>query len=492
MLLKFFVIALICASCIAKEEDVLEFSDDDFDSRLAEHETALVMFYAPWCGHCKRLKPEYAKAAEELIRNDPPVALVKIDCTEAGKDTCTKNSVSGYPTLKIFRNGEFSQEYNGPRDANGIVKYMKAQVGPSSKELSSVSDLDQLLAKEKEPVVVGFFEKETDLKGVFLKVADKLREKVKFAHTSYKELVEKYGVKDGVVLFRPSHLKNKFEDDSVAYKGKAESSDLNDFISKNFYGLVGVRVSGNQREFKSPLVVAYYDVDYVKNPKGTNYWRNRVLKVAKQFNGKVTFAISPKDDFTHELNEFGIDFVKGDKPQVAGRDAKERKFVLKDEFSVENLEKFVKDLLGGKLEPYIKSEPIPESNDAPVKVAVAKNFDELVVNNDKDTLIEFYAPWCGHCKKLAPAYDELAEKLKEENVVIAKMDATANDVSSPFEVHGFPTIYWAPKGSKDSPVKYEGGREVDDFIKYIAKEATDELKGYDRKGNPKKSDKTEL
>lgn len=73
------------------------------------------------CGHCKRLKPEYAKAAEDLIRNDPPVALVKIDCTAGGKESCNKHSVSGYPTLKIFRNGEFSQEYNGPREAPGKV-----------------------------------------------------------------------------------------------------------------------------------------------------------------------------------------------------------------------------------------------------------------------------------------------------------------------------------------------------------------------------------
>lgn len=49
--------------------------------------------------------------------DDPPVALVNVDCPEAGKDTCSKFGVSGYPTLKIFKNGEVSQDYNGPRDA---------------------------------------------------------------------------------------------------------------------------------------------------------------------------------------------------------------------------------------------------------------------------------------------------------------------------------------------------------------------------------------
>lgn len=70
------------------------------------------------------------------------------------------------------------------------------------------------------------------------------------------------------------------------------------------------------------------------------------------------------------------------------------------------------------------------------------------------------------------------------------MDATANDVPATYEVRGFPTLYWAPKDKKNSPVKYEGGRDVGDFLKYVAQHATSELKGYDRKGNEKK--KTEL
>jgi len=199
--------------------------------------------------------------------------------------------------------------------------------------------------------------------------------------------------------------------------------------------------------------------------------------------------VSSKDEFGHELSEYGLDSVKGDKPIVAGRDTKDQKFVMQDEFSVENLEKFANDLLEGNLEPYLKSEPIPDSNDEPVKVIVAKQFEELVNDKTKDVLIEFYAPWCGHCKNLAPKYDELAEKLKDEtDIVIAKMDATANDVPSPYEVRGFPTLYFAPMGSKNSPKKYEGGREVKDFIKYLAKESTNPLKGYSRDGKKKKSE----
>ncbi|XP_047117326.1 protein disulfide-isomerase A3 [Schistocerca piceifrons] len=485
MLRYLLLLALACA-VLATEEDVLELTDEDFSTRVQEHETMLVMFYAPWCGHCKKLKPEYAKAAGIIKDNDPPVTLAKVDCTEAGKETCNKFSVTGYPTLKIFRNGELSQDYSGPREAAGIVKYLKAQVGPSSKDLLSEEAFEDFISKD-DVAVVGFFEKESDLKLAFLKVADKLREKVRFGHTSNRDLLKK-GVSDGIVLYRPKHLHNKFEPDTVTYDGEAKKENIESWINREYHGLVGHRQRDNTQDFKNPLVVAYYGVDYVKNPKGTNYWRNRILKVAKSFASVFNFAISAKDDFQHELNEFGFDYVKGDKPVIFARNAKNQKFVLTDDFSMETFEKFLNNLKDDKLEPYLKSEPIPEDNDGPVKIAVAKNFDEIVTNNGQDTLIEFYAPWCGHCKKLAPVYDELGEKMKGEDVAIVKMDASNNDVPEPYEVRGFPTLYWASKDGKSNPVRYDGGRELDDFIKYIARQATNELKGWDRKGKTKKQE----
>lgn len=140
------------------------------------------------------MKPEYEKAAGLLKDNDPPITLARIDCTEAGKETCNRFAVNGYPTLKIFKNGDFAQEYNGPREASGIVKYMQSQVGPSSKELNLEEDFNKLLDKG-ETVVIGFFEDDSEVKDAFLKVADKMKEKVSFGHTSNKDILKKVGIK---------------------------------------------------------------------------------------------------------------------------------------------------------------------------------------------------------------------------------------------------------------------------------------------------------
>lgn len=81
--------------------------------------------------------------------------------------------------------------------------------------------------------------------------------------------------------------------------------------------------------------------------------------------------------------------------------------------------------------------------------------------------MKFYAPWCGHCKKLAPVWEQLASELKDvPNLVIAKFDATANEVDG-LEIRGYPTLKFYAKGNKANPVDYNGGREVEDFKKWL-------------------------
>lgn len=471
------VVSLAIASTIV-HANVIELGDSDFDQGVESHETVLVMFYAPWCGHCKRMKPDFEKASIDLLKNDPPIHLAKVDCTEAGKDTCSRFGVSGFPTLKIFKSGEVFNEYNGPREADGIVKYMKSQVGPASKEFHDGDEFKNFLENAGEVVVAGVLDNNKDL-DIFLKAADKLREDVTFIHSKKAGGARKAGVH----LYRPKRLQSKLEDSTVKYELEFNVENLMDWVKSTYHGLAGLRTNDNAKDFQGTVVVAYYNVDYTKNPKGTNYWRNRVMKVARSF-PKFKFAVSNRNDFEHEVREFGWDHAEGDKPVVAIKSEEGKKYKMEDTFDVDALTKFVQEFENGNLEPYMKSEPIPESNDGGVKIAVAKNFHELVTNTDKDVLIEFYAPWCGHCKQLAPVYDELGTKMKDENVLIVKMDATANDVPPEFSVQGFPTIYWVKIG--EDPVKYDSGRDLDAFIKYIAEHATDELNGYNRKGKPKK------
>ena len=94
----------------------------------------------------------------------------------------------------------------------------------------------------------------------------------------------------------------------------------------------------------------------------------------------------------------------------------------------------------------------------------------MVLNSGKFVLIEAYAPWCGHCKSLEPIYKELAEWLLpfSDKITIGKFDGTLNEHAK-MPVKGFPTIRLF-KPNVENPVDYEGGRTLDDFMIFLAKE----------------------
>ncbi|TSK28277.1 Protein disulfide-isomerase A3 [Bagarius yarrelli] len=428
-------------SVLAGRSDVMELNDSDFDYIAAEQETMLVKFYAPWCGHCKKLAPEFEAAATRL---KGIATLAKVDCT-SNTEVCKRFEVTGYPILKIFRNGVETSTYDGPRSSDGIVDHIKKQAGPDSRLLHNENDLEAFI-NHFDASIVGVFESSSSPQLVeFLKGASLMRDSFRFAHTTDMQLGHKHQL----------------------------TSD---------YGICPHLTKENKDQLrKRDLMTVYYDLDYLHNPKGSNYWRNRVLKVVSQYKDHgLHYSVANRQDFKDELEEdYGLGTTEGsDMPFVTIRTRLGHKYTMREEFTRDgkSLERFLEDYFAGRLKRYVKSEPVPANNKEPVKVVVADTFEEIVNDAEKDVLIEFYAPWCGHCKKLEPKYTELAQQLyNDPNIVIAKMDATANDVPQGYDVEGFPTIYFVPALRKDEPRRYEGGREVKDFLSFLKREATNPL-----------------
>lgn len=195
--------------------------------------------------------------------------------------------------------------------------------------------------------------------------------------------------------------------------------------------------------------------------------------IAQKHKGKINIAVIDAKAFGQHGSNLNLDVTKW--PAFAIQETvKNEKYPLDQTKTIdaETVGKFVDDFVDGKLEPSIKSEPIPEKQEGPVTVVVAKNYKDIVMDDKKDVLLEYYAPWCGHCKSLAPKYEDLAQLFTphSDKVVIAKVDATANDV--PDEIQGFPTIKLFAAGKKDSPVEYSGARTAEDLAVFMRDEGS--------------------
>jgi len=105
------------------------------------------------------------------------------------------------------------------------------------------------------------------------------------------------------------------------------------------------------------------------------------------------------------------------------------------------------------------------------------NFDKIVYNSKNGVLVEFFAPWCGHCKNLEPHYKAAAAQLGDK-VVLATLDATVHTTkSSEFGVRGFPTIKYFPAGSSSpsDAIEYDGGRTTNDIVNWASAKAAENL-----------------
>ncbi|XP_017858935.1 PREDICTED: probable protein disulfide-isomerase A6 [Drosophila arizonae] len=105
------------------------------------------------------------------------------------------------------------------------------------------------------------------------------------------------------------------------------------------------------------------------------------------------------------------------------------------------------------------------------------NFDKLVLNSDDIWLVEFFAPWCGHCKNLAPEWAKAAKELKGK-VKLGALDATAHQSkAAEYNVRGYPTIKFFPAGSKraSDAEEYNGGRTASDIISWANDKHTENV-----------------
>ncbi|KAK6259529.1 hypothetical protein SCA6_014003 [Theobroma cacao] len=180
-------------------------------------------------------------------------------------------------------------------------------------------------------------------------------------------------------------------------------------------------------------------------------------KAANVLKGVATVAALDADAHKSLAQEYGIrgfptiKFFAPGKPPVDYQGARDVKPIA--EFALQQVKALLKDRLAGKASGGSSEKSEPSSS---VELN-SRNFDELVLKSKELWIVEFFAPWCGHCKKLAPEWKKAANNLKGK-VKLGHVDCDSEkSLMSRFNVQGFPTIL-VFGADKDSPIPYEGAR----------------------------------
>jgi protein disulfide-isomerase A1 len=407
------------------------------------------------------MAPSYAQLAQKMNAKEDGIPIAEVDATEQ-PELAEKFGVEGYPSLKFFVDGQ-PIDYNGEREGDAIEMFINKKMNPTSKELTKTEELSELETSKLSVVLVTNGPAPEQL-AVFNTFSANYE--VPFYFTTFAEALGLTGStgKYNFVVYR------NFDDGRkvLSSENQITAEEMKTFLDSLRYPTV---MDFDQEAAEKIFGGEETCVFLFTNDK-TNDAVTLFNQVANERKGEVIFSKSTiKGDLGERLSEYlGItDEDNNTIRLVRFEGGNVVKYRLHD-WTKADLLSFLDEFKAGTLQPYFKSDPVPETNSAPIKVVVGKTFDELVLNNEKWVLLEIYAEWCGQCKKIAPMYEELGKKLEgHPDIVIAKMDGTTNEHSS-IAVKGFPTIKFYRSNDKQNPIDYDGDRTLEGMLSFLEKE----------------------
>ncbi|GJN18732.1 hypothetical protein PR202_gb05926 [Eleusine coracana subsp. coracana] len=463
------------------ETHVLVLTASNFSTFLASRRHVMVEFYAPWCGHCQALAPDYAAAAADLAAHHD-LALAKVDATE-DTDLAQKYDVQGFPTILFFIDG-VPRDYTGARTKDAIVAWIDNKLGPGVHNLTDLDNAERILTGD-DKAVLAFLDTLSGSHSDQLAAASRLEDNVNFYQTSSPDVAKLFHIDPAAK--RPSLVLLKKEEEKLTFYGnrilRFSAVALLPFLlvrlaihcnpcvscrwgvqslchcrlrvckqasfghhtntgNCSFYfrqsnqeagmsllftmgGILVTFFFFTHCSFTEPLLPCFAtQILLFAVANESSKFLPIFKEAAKSFKGKLLFVFVERDN--EEVGEpvanyFGIAGQETTvTPCVLAYTGNEdaKKFFLDGEVSLDAIKKFAEGFLEDKLTPFYKSEPVPESNDGDVKVVVGKNLDQIVLDESKDVLLE----------ALEPTYNKLAKYLHGINsLIIAKMDGTTNE-----------------------------------------------------------------
>ncbi|KAK7092122.1 thioredoxin domain-containing protein 5 homolog [Littorina saxatilis] len=352
--------------------DAVSYDKETFQSAITQKKH-FVMFFAPWCGHCKRLGPTWNNLAQVFNNEESPVTIAKVDCT---LDTalCADHDVTGYPTLKFFqKKADDFQRYKGNRDLDSLQKFVEEQVAKPEETGEAPPVPDE---EEKEQVVQltdDDFE-ESIAEGVhFIKFYAPWCGHCKRLAPTWEDLAKSFADNKQVSVSKV---------DCTVSTGLCTSQSIKGY----------------------PTLVLFNNGEKVDQYQGGRSHEDLKSYVAKK------------------MQELSGSFGEAE-------------------------------------------EAVPEQQgEEGVMDLTDNNFEDVI--SDGLTFVKFFAPWCGHCKRLAPTWEDLGAANAEKEVTIARVDCTQQQTTCNGQsIRGYPTLVVFQNGVRLDD--YKGQRTLEGLQEYV-------------------------
>jgi len=433
---------------------VVQLNPDNINQVLQDNDASgvLVKFFAPWCGHCKTLAPEYEAAAAILSESGSKAVLAEADC-DAHRSIGEEYGISGYPTLKFFKDGVVSA-YNGGRVSHEIVSWIKRN---SATTLETVETAEALAALKPTGNIYGLvvlFGDNQELTNAFLLGARTL-EDIQFVHVTSSDLIAAEKATAGSARL--------YKQDGTTFDLPTEAEGILNVVTKNSYPKI---VEFSQPQFqrlaasKDLVILGFAPLEDTAKLAELK----TLLEAASDANDNVGFLFGDSNVFARGLSGAGasMNFL----PTVVAIQSGAGQFVWDEDtpLNAANLQVWIGQVFAGNPPTNKKSEPVPTDNEtSPVVKLVYKNYNEYFAKGTP-IFVKYYAPWCGHCKSMAPDWVKLGETINKKDVIIADYDATAN-YAEVERVEGFPTlVFYDSQGGKEV---YQGERTYDALLAFV-------------------------
>ena len=485
-------VLLLLLVAFASAEKLLVATADSIEPLLSPHKLALVLFSrTDRCPLCPLLETELESARDFIASARKDIPIVKINC-DNDNAAAIKYGVGTYPTVKLFSQGrEAAKPYRGHYTGIEIAQYLMDSAEAPSRYVATLDDAKEVvpgttgasLPPGSKIVIFGFFKLvNADLQ--HLQEAEReLRDTgfFTFVHASTDEVFNFYGARNTFAVFVPGDEKAP-----PVFPSTNRGLDVDqvlEFVANKALPAVA-QINGTNsflyQRATRPVFRLYTDLVSEENAGNVAAYTEGLAQVA---------ANVPEMAFTIANIDFGMEAAMDLKVLDYGASSvnagggwaiyqKGRKFRPEEDpaaFSVEGALAFARRYLGeNPPSPYLQSQPVPlDDGPAGVVTVVGKTFRNVVFDESKLVVVLLQAPWCGHCKALMPMWEQFGKAVAasplgtEKNVVIAQIDATANELPRGYAPNGYPTIYAALPGQKYTPREYQGDRSIDAFTNFV-------------------------